>query len=165
MPLHATAVSLRPKESPLQNTLHLAWAMNFAAAASLGGEPLAPFVNNAAGRVPAVHPLFLASCLEVVGAWACVYLAGMSKAEVVRHTFAHHTFDTVHLRELRAGESLTSTVELDSVSWRPSGGRFTARFEHRDAQGRACCESWWGGVLLGLPESAVRGEARSASRG
>lgn len=147
MPLSSAHVGSAPVQSPLRTHALLPWTMNFSAAC---GELRPCFVDNSGGQVPQVHPLFLAGCAEIVGAWACVYHAGMTKAEVIKHTFAHHSFDGIFHRRLESGAEVETVVSLAGVGRHRSGGHFVTSFRHSDRSG-LMGESWWGGVLLGAP--------------
>lgn len=124
----------------------LTWTMNFAA----GCRELIPlFADNTCGRIPSVHPMFLASCSEIIGAWGCLYAAGVTKPEVVKHTFVHWKFDSIFHRPLLADDTVTTKITLVGVGNRRSGGHFSAKFVHRDLMG-VIGESWWDGIVLGL---------------
>lgn len=152
MPLRSSEVSTVPKESPLTTNACLTWAMNFAA----GCDAIRPcFLDNTAERRPLVHPLFLSGCVEIVGAWGCVYAAGVTKAEVIKSTFVHHTLDCIMSEPMFADDVVHTDVTLAGVGQRRSGGHFVAHFEHRRVRGgtansQMLGQSWVGGVLLGL---------------
>lgn len=160
MPLSSAFVGQSPKESPIHTHATLTWAMNFAA----GCDAIRPcFLDNRDGRIPAVHPLFLAGATEIIGFWACVYASGVTKPEAIRHTVAHHSFDGIFYDELRADELAKTVVSLAGAGSRKSGDHFLAHFaHHRVAEAKALDvdgvgaavgligESWWGGILLGL---------------
>ena len=146
MPLDAARVGVVPPQSPLTTNAILAWTMNFCAAVD-DFSPL--YVDNTAGSRPAAHPLFLAGATEIIGAWACLYASGITKAEVTRNTFAHHSFDAVMERPLLSGEKIKTEARLVGVGVRRSGGHFVSRFRHADEAGAVVSTSWWGGILVG----------------
>jgi hypothetical protein len=147
MPLCASRVGDHPKESPMRTDTILAWTMNFVAGCGPRGFTR-QFVDNS-GDHPEVHPLFLASCQEIVGAWACLYHAGVTKPEVLRSTFLHYSLDLLFMRALAVGEVVNTTVTLAGVGQRRSGGHFVSHMAHCDVGGNLVGESWWGGILLG----------------
>jgi len=178
MPVDARRVGAVPRQSPLRTDAVLTWAMNFAAGAAPPFSPLDPALFDARRGGVALHPLFFASTREVLGAWAALYASGMSTEEVVKHTFAHFTYDAefappVDPPVARCGTARAtawancqyqSAVRLVGVGARRSGALFVTAFETREAQGdgggggRVVGRSWWGGVVLGLPPA--RGETR-----
>jgi hypothetical protein len=180
MPVDARRVGAVPRQSPLRTDAVLTWAMNFAAGAAPPFSPLDPALFDARRGGVALHPLFFASTREVLGAWAALYASGMSAEEVVKHTFAHFTYDAEfalpvagHCGAARATAwadcQYESAVRLVGVGARRSGALFVTAFETREAQrdsggggggggGRLVGRSWWGGVTLGSPPA--RGEMR-----
>jgi acyl dehydratase len=96
----------------------------------------------------------------VVGAWAALYSTGFTKPEVIKHTFVHHTYDACFYRAVPTGTTLQTNVVLTGVGphrprgggTTPSGARFTTAFTTHEADsGVLVGDSWWGGVVLGLP--------------
>ena len=167
MPLSAKNVGVHPPQSPLLTRAVLTWSMNFSAAANPPDEPLNPayFDNSdSAAATPVLHPLFMASAREVVGAWAALYAAGATKEEVIKHTFVHHTYDALFYRNVQAGSTLQTAVTLAGVGPHSSGGtHFLTALETtlhpsdacgsssgRRGAGGLVGRSWWGGVVLGL---------------
>eukprot|EP00040_Diaphanoeca_grandis_P007243 m.40196 g.40196 ORF g.40196 m.40196 type:complete len:334 (+) comp18410_c0_seq1:173-1174(+) len=159
MPLFVKAVGSSPKESPIETHAVLAWTMNFAAACN-DFQPR--YINNAIGCVPEVHPLFLASCVEIIGAWASLYKGGATKAEVIKHTFAHYSFDTIIHKTFVCGDTVKTDVALVGVGQRRSGGHFVTNMNHTNkSTGDLLGQSWWGGILLGYDK--VQGDLYTAS--
>lgn len=117
---------MQPVQSPLVTDTVLTWSMNFCAGASPPEEPLDPryFDNTAvaATTMPMLHPLFLASTREVIGAWAALYAAGAAKEEIVKHTFVHHTYDAIFYEDVFTGSQLKTAVTLAGVGRHHSGG-------------------------------------------
>lgn len=156
MPLDATRVGIEPKESPMITHAALTWTMNFAA----GCREIIPlFADNTHARVPVVHPLFLASCSEIIGAWGCLYAAGVTKPEVIKHTFVHWKFDSVFHRLLSSDETVTTRITLAGIGNHRSGGHFSTKFVNMLDRGGGggggvlLSESWWDGIVLGLAAS------------
>jgi hypothetical protein len=131
MPLDVRRVGHIPKESPLETHAVLTWAMNFAAGSSppFGRLDRALF-DNTAEQAPPLHPLFFACTREVVGAWAALYGGGMTKAEVVRHTFVHHTYDAEFSLSVipTAGSTYHTLLQLVDVAPHRAGSRFVTAF-------------------------------------
>jgi acyl dehydratase len=74
----------------------------------------------------------------------------VTKAEVTKNTFAHHSFDAVvHGRPLLSDERIQTEATLIGIGSRKSGGHFVSRFRHTDEAGAVVCTSWWGGILIG----------------
>lgn len=154
MPLDAKKAGEMARVSPQTTHAILPWTMNFAAAAEPDMTPA--YFDNSNGKTPRVHPLFLASVTEVVGAWSALYTGGVSKEEVVKHTFVHHSFDVSFTRvPIQANDTLTTQVQLAGVGDHRAGSHFLTKFRHVNQQGECVSNSWWGGVLLGL--KAVNG--------
>ena len=154
MPLDANLAGEMARVSPQTTHAILPWTMNFAAAAE--AQMTREYYDNSGGKVPLVHPLFLASVTEVVGAWSALYTGGVSKKEVVKHTFVHHSFDAeyTHVR-INADDTITTEVQLAGVGDHRAGSHFLTKYKHVNQKGECVSNSWWGGVVLGL--KAVNG--------
>jgi hypothetical protein len=146
MPLRSSLVGTRPKESPLLTDTSLTWTMNFCAGARCNDRD---YYDNEGGKQPQVHPFFLASCAEIIGAWACVYACGVTKPEIVKHTFAHHTFHAIFRRPIRSGERILTDVQMTGIGQKRSGAHFYCCCDSVDELGQSVGTSYWGGVLLG----------------
>ena len=72
MPLDASLVGIEPKQSPLITNAILTWSMNYVACAVPTYIPMEKkyFDNTNDAKPPPLHPLFVASVQEVIGAWA-----------------------------------------------------------------------------------------------
>lgn len=129
--------------------------MNFVAGISPSSLPLGQewFDNSGDDHPLPLHPLFLASTREIIGAWAALYSTDVTKEEVIAHTFVHHSFDAVFHREAVVDRTYRTDVTLVGVGARRSGGHFVTECTncHVDGGRRPIGTSWWGGIVLGLP--------------
>jgi len=155
--------------------------MNFCAGAVPPVEALNPkyFDNSGStAAIPVLHPLFMASTREVVGAWATLYAAGATKEEVIKHTFVHHTYDAIFYGDVEAGSTLSTSVMLAGLGpHRASGStHFLTAMEttqlssatngSNDGAGAVVTgRSWWGGVVLGLGPVDGIGKYMDSSNG
>ena len=152
MPLDASLVGIEPKQSPLITNAILTWSMNYVACAVPTYIPMEKkyFDNTNDAKPPPLHPLFVASVQEVIGAWAALYASGMSKLEVIKHSFVHYTYDAIFYDSGLAGDFLQTKVHLVGIGNRRSGGHFLTSNVTSNQKNNLISKSWWGGVVLGL---------------
>ena len=171
MPLSTKNVGKHPPHSPLLTNAILTWSMNFVAGISPPILPLEKIYfdntthskgilskkshrNHSLG-IP-LHPLFIASTQEIIGAWSALYTTGVTKKDVIASPFVHYTYDAVFFNgPLFADRSYSTDVTLVGVGAKRSGGHFLTECSSIDsATGISVCKSWWGGIVLGLqPEN------------
>ena len=158
MPLSTKNVGQHPPHSPLLTNAILTWSMNFVAGISPPILPLEKiyFDNTTHSKGIPLHPLFIASTQEIIGAWSALYTTGVTKKEIIASPFAHYTYDAVFFNgPLFADRSYSTDVTLVGVGAKRSGGHFLTECSSIDsATGISVCKSWWGGIVLGLqPEN------------
>jgi len=148
MPLLESAQG-RPLEGvePILTELSEVWGMNFAAACDDVSDA---FMDTTNDNVPLVHPVFLAGCVEVVGAFASIYGAGMTKDEIKKNTFLHHFCDMSFKRHFRANEKVRTKIELVRVKQKKSGIYTGTQFKHFDEKGVLVGTGYFGGVVDGM---------------
>eukprot|EP00943_MAST-04B_sp_MAST-4B-sp1_P002241 g2241.t1 len=152
MPLDAALVGVEPKQSPLVTNAILTWSMNYVAGSVPSYLPIEKkyFDNTISNKPPPLHPLFVASVQEVIGAWAALYASGVTKIEVIRHPFIHYTYDAIFYDTGLSGDILSTKVHLVEVGNHRSGGHFLTSNTTRNQNGYLINKSWWGGIVLGL---------------
>ncbi len=150
MPLDVSLVGVEPKQSPLITNAILTWSMNYVAGSVPSYLPMEKkYFDNTIGKPP-LHPLFVASVQEVIGAWAALYASGVTKVEVIQHPFVHYTYDAVFYDTGLSGDTLSTKVHLVGIGNRKSGGHFLTSNTTRNQNGYLINKSWWGGIVLGL---------------
>lgn len=147
MPISASSRGLEVQTEPTE--LCAVWTMNHAAGCS---DASSAFMDTRDQRVPIAHPVFLAGCVELPFAFACIYQAGLTKAELVTHTFLHHLCDIDFSggRHIRADDVVQTRVTLPRVEQKRSGVHTGTRYRHYSQGGEYLCSGYFGGCLAGL---------------
>eukprot|EP01065_Artemidia_motanka_P007823 TRINITY_DN13915_c0_g1_i1.p1 TRINITY_DN13915_c0_g1~~TRINITY_DN13915_c0_g1_i1.p1 ORF type:complete len:333 (+),score=68.99 TRINITY_DN13915_c0_g1_i1:57-1001(+) len=154
MPFRNDALGAVPRQSPLRTEPLRVWTMNFAAACGAADPRYWEAIGDAEGRVdgqPAVHPIFLPACTEVVAFWAGIYATGVSKKEAVKFPLVHATFDTTFSSPLKAGSTVQTAVDVVGVGQRRSGAHVMVRCSS-SVGGVPVAVSHWGGLLVGMKD-------------
>lgn len=151
MPINTNTIGLCGNVSPIETKLTKTWIINFAAGSI-------PYLNNHnfigdGSNDPNLNviPVFLSSCIEVIGAWSCLYKTGLSKKEVIKTTFVHYKFDAEFFDILTLSDEINSECKLVGIGLRENkkNVEFITKFTHTNPNNnKLFCKSWWHGVVL-----------------